>query len=193
MTESFFEYLGRRRSVKPDRLTEPAPTAQELEGMLKIAARVPDHKKLVPWRFIIFRDDARRQFGDIIAQVCAEDDQPTPSPQRLEFERQRFLRAPLVVAVIARLNDQRGVPEWEQTLSAGAAAFNLCLAANTLGYGTSWLTEWMAYNKKIHTALGLADTEKVAGFVHIGTAMEPPQERDRPELADIVSAWQAPQ
>jgi len=189
MTEALTEFLAHRRSVKPDRLGAPAPSDLELAQILKIAARVPDHKKLVPWRFIVFGGEARREFGDIIARVCAEDEQPSPSAQRLETERNRFLRAPLVVAVVARLTDQRGVPHWEQTLSAGAAAYNLCLAANTFGFGTSWLTEWMAYNPKIERALGLAPGEKVAGFVHIGTASEGPIERARPEMEQIVSHW----
>lgn len=192
MTEALTEFLAHRRSVKPDRLTTPAPSKEDLAKILKIAARVPDHKKLVPWRFIVFEGDARAKFGEIIAQVCTEDEQPAPSEQRIETERGRFLRAPMVVAVIARLTDQRGVPHWEQTLSTGAAAYNLCLAANSLGYGTSWLTEWMAYNPKIEAALGLGDGEKVAGFVHIGTPREAPVERPRPDMDDIVSYWIAP-
>lgn len=189
MTETLTDFLARRRSVKPDMLSEPAPTPAELNKILTIAARVPDHKKLVPWRFIIIEGEGRRKFGDVIARVCEEDEDKPLSSERLKFERGRFLRAPLVIAVIARLTDQRGVPHWEQTLSAGAAAFNLCLAANSLGYGTAWLTEWMAYNEKIARALGLADHEKVVGFVHIGTANTPPSERVRPYLDDIVSTW----
>jgi len=192
MTAALTDFLAQRRSIKPDKLVAPAPTGDELTQILTIAARVPDHKKLVPWRFIVFAGDARGAFGDIIARVCVQDEQPTPSSHRIETERGRFLRAPLVIAVIARLSDQRGVPHWEQTLSAGAAAYSLCLAANSFGYGTSWLTEWMAYNPKIHSALGLADTEKVAGFVHIGTPSEPPVERARPDLNEIVSHWTPP-
>ncbi len=192
MTEALTEFLAHRRSVKPDRLGIPAPSAQELAQILKIAARVPDHKKLAPWRFIVFDGDARVKFGEIIARVCAEDEQPEPSASRLETERSRFLRAPLVVAVVARLTDRPGVPHWEQTLSAGAAAYNLCLAANSLGFGTSWLTEWIAYNPKIQRALGLSETEKIAGFVHIGTVNEPPVERARPNMDDIVSYWARP-
>lgn len=192
MSSDLTDFLARRRSVKPDRLTSPSPSDEELAQILTIAARVPDHKKLVPWRFIVFAGAARTAFGEIIAKVCSEDEQPPPSRQRLETERGRFLRAPLVIAVIAQLTDQRVVPHWEQTLSAGAAAYNLCLAANSLGYGTSWLTEWMAYNPKIHLALGLEEFEKIAGFVHIGTAQEPPLERDRPVLEEIVSYWKPP-
>ena len=189
MTQAVIDFLATRRSVKPDRLALPAPSEAELAAILKIAARVPDHKKLAPWRFIIFDETARVKFGEIIANVCAEDEQPAPSAQRLETERHRFLRAPLVIAVISCALEQRAVPIWEQTLSAGAVAFNLCLAANAHGYSTSWLTEWMAYNSKINQALGLADNEKVVGFVHMGTASETPQERDRPVMDEIVSHW----
>lgn len=188
-SSAVIDFLSRRRSVKPDKLVSPAPSDAELQQILQIAARVPDHKKLVPWRFVVFQGDARAQFGEIIAAVCAEDAQQTPSAQRLETEKNRLTRAPLVVAVIAVLKDARVVPEWEQTLSAGAAAFNLCLAANALGYGTSWLTEWIAFDDKIAAALGLGHNERVVGFVHIGTPEDAPQERARPELSDVVRYW----
>ncbi|MCH9764556.1 MAG: nitroreductase [Alphaproteobacteria bacterium] len=191
MNQAFVDFLASRRSRKPDQLVAPAPSQQELAAMLKIAARVPDHKRLAPWRFIIFEGDARAQFGEIIAKVCAANaqQQPQPSEQRLEVERGRFLRAPLVVAVIAKLTDHPAVPQWEQSLSAGVAAYNLCLAANAYGYATSWLTEWMAYDVKICSALGLGENERVAGFVHIGTAGTEPVERARPDMQDIVSHW----
>jgi len=109
---------------------------------------------------------------------------------RRAAERGRLARAPLVVAVVSRAEPRKGVPEWEQILSAGAAAFNLCLAANALGYGTSWLTEWIAYNARVGSALGLSGNERIAGFVHIGTPAEPPEERERPVLREIVTHWQ---
>lgn len=190
MDQTFTEFLAKRRSVKADRLTEPAPSDSELQQILTIAARVPDHKKLVPWRFIVIKGAARGQLGEIIAAASQSDaGKPPPSEQRLETERNRLTRAPLVIAVIARLQENPIAPIWEQTLSTGAAAFNLCLAANTLGYATCWLTEWYAYNDNISSALGLEPHEKIAGFIHIGTAMEPPEERARPELNDIVSVW----
>ena len=189
MNQSFIEFLANRRSVKPDCLVAPAPSEAELAKILEIAARVPDHKRLVPWRFIIFEGEARGKFGTLIGEACAKQDQPAPSQHRLEIERQRFLRAPLVIAVIAKMTEHRAVPHWEQTLSAGAAAFNLCLAANAHGYGTSWITEWIAYNSAIHDALGLRENERVAGFVYIGTATEPPIERPRPDMQDIVTRW----
>jgi nitroreductase len=105
------------------------------------------------------------------------------------MERTRLMRAPLVVAVVSRVTPHRSAPEWEQVLSAGAACFNLCLAANALGYGTSWITEWIAYNKAVGSALGLSENERIAGFVYVGTPAERSDERERPALSDIVSRW----
>ncbi len=181
--------LSSRRSVKPDRLLAPGPQPPELETMLRIASRVPDHKKLAPWRFIVLEGDARAKLGDVIADACIAEEPERPSDVRLAMERGRLTRAPLVVAVISRVTPHRSAPEWEQILSAGAACLNLCLAANALGYGTSWLTEWIAYSPRVREALQLADNERIAGFVYIGTPAEAPQERDRPALADIVSRW----
>jgi nitroreductase len=181
--------LSSRRSVKPDRLLAPGPQPQELETMLRIASRVPDHKKLAPWRFIVLEGDARAKLGDVIADACIAEEPERPSDVRIAMERGRLTRAPLVVAVISRVTPHRSAPEWEQILSAGAACLNLCLAANALGYGTSWLTEWIAYSPRVREALQLTDNERIAGFVYIGTPAEAPDERDRPALVDIVSRW----
>lgn len=189
MENTIIEFLSRRRSVKPDRLTAPGPSASELDTILTIASRVPDHKKLAPWRFVVFEGDARARFGAIIAEACVAAEKEPPSYVRLETERNRFMRAPTVIAVISRVTPHRSAPEWEQVLSGGAACLNLCLAANALGYGTSWLTEWTAYNKTIGTALGLTENERVAGFIYIGTPTERSEERERPALADVVTRW----
>lgn len=189
MHDALLNVLATRRSVKPDRLQAPAPSGEELDRILTIAARVPDHKKLVPWRFVVFEGEARTAAGEVFAAACQAEEKEPPSPVRLDTERARFLRAPLVVAVISRVAKRPGAPEWEQILSAGAAAFNLCLAANALGYGTSWLTEWIAYSPMVREKLGLAENERIAGFVYIGTPMEKPEERDRPKLTDIVTRW----
>lgn len=181
--------LTTRRSVKPDKLAAPGPSPDELETILKVASRVPDHKKLAPWRFIVLEGEARSRLGDVIAEACVAAEQEAPSEVRLTMERGRLMRAPLVIAVISRVREHRGAPEWEQVLSAGAACFNLCLAANAMGYGTSWITEWIAYNPKVRAALGLAEKERIAGFIYIGTPSERPEERDRPALSDIVTRW----
>ena len=183
------DLLAARRSVKPDLLAAPGPTGDDLDRILTIAARVPDHKKLVPWRFIVFEGEARARMGEEIGAACQAEEQPPPSQLRLETERMRFLRAPSVIAVVSRVVPRPGAPEWEQILSAGASAFSLCLAANALGYATSWVTEWIAYSARVRAALGLGENERIAGFVYIGTAKEKPEERERPRLCDIVTRW----
>ncbi len=182
--------LKTRRSVKAASLAAPGPSPAELDEILTCAARVPDHKKMVPWRFIVFEGDARAAFGEVLARTLAAEEKEPPSAVRLETERGRFVRAPLVVGVVSRVVPSTGAPEWEQVLSAGAAALNLCLAANAQGYGTCWITEWYAYSKGVAKALGLADNERIAGFVYVGTPKERQTDRDRPALADIVTRWQ---
>lgn len=191
MTNPTLDLLTTRRSVKPDKLGLPGPSADERDLILRIAARVPDHKKLAPWRFVIFEGEARAAAGEIFAEACRREEREPPSEIRLATERGRFTRAPLVIGVISRVTQVRGAPEWEQILSAGACCFNLCLAANALGYGTNWITEWVSYSPYVREAFGLAENERIAGFVYIGTAIEKPEERERPVLGDIVAVWGA--
>jgi nitroreductase len=188
MSESALNLLLARRSVVANKLGAPGPDAQQLRLMLTVAARVPDHKKLVPWRFILFEGDARAAFGQVIADAC-KTNEPDAGDARLETEAGRFLRAPVVVAVISSLVDNPGAPEWEQVLSAGAACQNLLIAANATGFSGQWITEWYAYDTKVCAALGLKEGERVAGFVYIGTAQEKPEERDRPSLDEITHSW----
>jgi len=184
------DLLLSRRSVKAAQMREPGPEREELDKILTAATRVPDHKKLVPWRFIVFEGDARARFGHVLAKACSLEDEMEPSPMRLQTERERFMRAPVVVALISSLKDKPGVPELEQTLSCGAAGQNLCLAANALGYGTNWLTEWVATSPYIAQALELSKRERIAGFIYIGTPTARQPDRDRPDLASVVSRWQ---
>jgi nitroreductase len=170
-------------------LGEPGPSREQLDTILTAAVRVPDHKKLEPWRFIVFEGDARAAFGRILLKACLTVDKQAPSAARLEMERTRLLRAPTVVAVISRVTPDAAAPEWEQILSCGAACFNLCLAANALGFATSWVTEWYSYSADVRAGLKLAPNERIAGFIYIGTAKEQQPDRDRPQLAKIVTRW----
>jgi len=183
------DFLLARRSSKPALLSEPGPSLSELDTILTAAARVPDHKKLTPWRFVVFEGAARAAFGERLAEICAVEEAEGASSVRLETERERLVRAPLVVCVVYSPKPDAPVPEIEQLLSTGAACLNLCLAANALGYGTSWVTEWYAFNRTVAAELGLAAHEQVAGFIYIGTATEAQPDRDRPALTDIVSRW----
>ena len=178
--------LQTRRSVKPIELTGPVPSAPEIETLVTIAARVPDHGKLAPWRFIAFSGDGAAAAGATIAEVFSAN-HPEATPDQIEFERKRLTRAPLVMAVISRAGPHAKIPEWEQQLSAGAACMNLVTAAHALGYAASWITEWYAYDRRVLDRLGLAPNERIVGFVHIGRASKPPEERERPKLADVLT------
>ena len=180
------DLLRTRRSVAPHLLGEPGPTPEELEALLTIATRVPDHGRLTPWRFLVIEGEARARIGDVIAAAFLAD-QPQADTTRVKQERKRLARAPTVVAVVSRARPHVKIPEWEQALSAGAVAMTLVIAANATGFSTSWLTEWYAFDRRILDALGLEPDERIAGFVHIGRALEPPVERARPALADVVT------
>jgi nitroreductase len=189
MADAVLDFLLQRRSVKPMLMGAPGPTPAQLDAILTVGARVPDHKKLVPWRFIVFEGEARARFGDALAAACQAEEREPPSATRLETERRRFMDAPLIIGVISRTTETAGAPEWEQILSAGAACFNLGLAANAQGFASNWLTGWYAYSPGIRSHLKLAANERIAGFVYIGTAKEKPADRERPVLANIVSHY----
>ena len=182
------ELLKTRRSIKPIELGGPAPSAAEIETLLTVASRVPDHGKLTPWRFIIFEGDARLAAGEAIVRAFRAK-YPQAKPEQAEAERQRLARAPLVIAVVSRAGPHVKIPEWEQVLSAGAAAMNLVTAAHALGCAANWITEWYASDRRVLDALGLAPNEKIAGFIHIGRAAKSPEDRPRPALDQIVTRF----
>jgi nitroreductase len=182
--------LTTRRSVKPVELAAPAPSAAEIDTILTVASRVPDHGKLVPWRFIVFEGAARLAAGDKIAAVFRAD-HPEAKPEHVEMERTRLARAALVIAVISRAGPHVKIPEWEQVLSAGAAAMNVVHAAHALGYAANWMTEWYAYDRRVLDAFGLGPNERIAGFVHIGRPAQPPTDRPRPPLGEIATRFGA--
>jgi nitroreductase len=183
---STIDLMCRRRSVAPHLLAEPAPDAAQLEALLTLASRVPDHGKLTPWRFIVIQGGARLRLGDAIAGFAVTDD-PSLDAKRIEIERQRLARAPLVIAIVSRSAPHAKIPEWEQMLSSGASCMALTLAANAMGFASAWLTEWYGYDRRFLDVLGLASHERIAGFVHIGTPLEAPVDRPRPLLSDIVT------
>jgi nitroreductase len=180
------DLLRTRRSVPPVQLDGPGPDGPTLDAILTLAARVPDHGKLAPWRFIVIEGEARARVGETIAAAFAADN-PGADAARLDLERRRLGHAPTVVAVVSRAGPHVKIPEWEQVLSAGAAAMNLVVAANAAGFATSWLTEWFAYDRRVLDALGLSPAERLAAFVHVGRAREVPSDRPRPALSEIVT------
>jgi nitroreductase len=183
------EFLENRRSNLVKLMDGPGPNDAELERMLTIAARVPDHRKLAPWRFIVFEGDAQIKIGDHIGAIFKAKNPDAPI-DRVEYASRLLRRAPVVIAVVSSPKDcQRGTPTWEQELSSAVVCYNLCLAAQAHGYGAQWLTEWIAYDSDVCTAMGVMDEEKVAGFVYVGTAVTASKERPRPDLKDLIERW----
>ena len=182
------DLLLSRRSGSAKTMTGPGPNAVQLETILKAAARVPDHGKLFPWRFIVFEGEGRRRAGEHFAECLAESE-PAASPERLDMERHRFTRAPVVVGVISRARESLPIPVWEQELSAGAVCQTMLIAAHALGFVANWLTEWPAYHSRAKELLGLRPGERVAGFVYIGKPASALEERVRPDLNAIVTRF----
>jgi nitroreductase len=182
------DLLLTRRSGSAKAMTGPGPSPDQLADILKCAARVPDHGKLFPWRFIIFEGDARARAGDILAEASAADG---THERQVEEERGRFLRAPLVVGVISAAREMIKIPLWEQELSAGAVCQTMLIAATAMGFAANWLTEWYAFHPVVKERLGLKPGERVAGFIYIGHPAAPLEERPRPDMAAIVSHFQA--
>ena len=183
-------YLKTRRTIPSVQLREPAPDRKTLRDMLTIAARVPDHGKLAPWRFIIFDRDTREAVVAGLIRIAKHAPDEKEGQTRAE-KAKGFADAPLIVGVVsAPIVDHPKIPLWEQQLSAGAVCLNLLHAAQAHGFSAQWLTGWFAYDDEAKAWLGLKSGERVAGFIHIGTPAMPPSERDRPDLDAITTAWQ---
>lgn len=178
--------LALRRSASCKCLAEPGPAPDEVTELLTVAARVPDHRKLEPWRFIVYEGRARERFGDMVADIFKAAN-PEATLADIDEERARPSRAPVLVAVISSPNKSHKTPVWEQELSAGALCYNLLLAANAAGWAGVWLTEWLAFNAQIDTAMGLSDDERIAGFIYLGTATMLNPERPRPDMAGKIT------
>lgn len=180
--------LDARRSVPSKQLGEPSPDEDTLLRMLTSAVRVPDHGKLVPFRFLRISGDARQALGDFLAERSLAAD-PLAPPAAVEKDRNRFNDAPLVIVVIAALRPGHKVPEQEQLLTAGCVCFALLQAAQAHGFGAQWLTAWMAYDPAVTGYLGLEQNERIAGFIHIGTPRLQVPERERPDPRALLRDW----
>jgi nitroreductase len=180
------DLLLSRRSGSAKAMTEPGPSKKQLAQILQAGARAPDHGKLFPWRFLVFEGKGRQRVGDILADVAQADGERA---KQVEEERERFLRAPLVIGVISAAREQHKIPVWEQELSAGAVCQNILIAVTALGFVGNWITEWYAYHPAVKERLGLKPGERIAGFLYIGTAKDELEERPRPEMDRIVTVF----
>ncbi len=182
------EFLRKRRSHPSITMAEPGPGEDQIHDLLTIASRVPDHGKLAPWRFILFRNAKRKSVGVRLAAILEERQGPLDDDQR-QKELTRFTRAPLVIGVVSMAAEHPKIPVWEQQMSAGAVCMNLVTAAAAAGFASQWLTEWYSFDEDAAKFLGAVDKEQFEGFVHVGTPTQAPVERPRPDLAGLVREW----
>lgn len=176
-----------RRSLTVKDMTGPGPNEDQIAQLLTIGSRVPDHKKQVPWRYLVINGDSRAKLGKILRRVF-EKNNPETDSTILDFEENRFMRAPLIITVISNASPENPkVPEWEQILSAGAVCQNILIAANAMGFAAQWLSEWYAYDEQVLAELDMSDDERVAGFIYIGNAGKDPAERGRPDINEITT------
>ena len=187
---SILSLLETRRSGKPRELVAPGPTAEELERILKIAVRVPDHGKLHPWRIVTVADDQRSAFSALLRQALAEEN-PQATPAHFEQENEFSYYAGQLVVLISAPIENHKIPVWEQQLSCGTVGMNLLLAAHALGYVAGWVTGWRAYSPKVNAAF-CGPGERIAGFIFIGHAARELEERERPTFVEVVREWHPP-
>ena len=183
--------LESRRSAKPRDLVAPGPDDEELQRILSIASRVPDHGKLAPWRFVVVGSDQRKQLADLLDRALPEHDPGATAAhyaKALEFAHQ----APALVVLVSAPIEGHKIPVWEQVLSCGAAGMNLLLAAEALGFVGGWVTGWQAYSERVRSAF-CAPGQRIAGFIFLGTPRGDLEERPRPLLADVARRWSPPE
>jgi len=182
--------LALRRSTPVAALGEPGPSATDVDAILRLGMRVPDHRKLEPWRVLVIEGEARVKLGEVFAAARRLRD-PDVAETKLADEMKLPLRAPVILCVISSPNhhDPKKTPVWEQQLSAGALCQNLLVASQAMGWAGVWITEEAAFDGHVQAALGLHGHEQIAGFIYLGTAREKPAERQRPVVSNKVERW----
>ncbi len=181
--------LETRRSASAKAMTGPGPSEAQLDQLLNIAVRAPDHGKLTPWRFIVFEGDARERAGKIVAERYHEL-HPGHGEETLELQRNMFSRAPCVVGVVSTaVADHPKIPEWEQLMSVGAVCQNILIAATAMQLGAQWISGWFAYDRRVLTAIGLGEDERIAGFIYLGTPAQLQEDRPRPVAASMTTRF----
>jgi nitroreductase len=182
--DEVLEFLALRRSASAATLRGPGPSASDLSDLLRLAARVPDHGKLSPWRFIVLAGEGKAAFEAELEGLSAG----SPDPDKARAALIKLRTPPMAVVVVSRHIEGK-IPQWEQRMSAGAVCMTLLNAAQAMGWGANWITDWYAYDHRVEQVLGLAAGERVAGFVYLGSISEPPLERVRPDVCALTAWW----
>ena len=178
-SEAYLKRLSNRRSTPAQTIGAPGPSEDQIARILSVAARTPDHGKVVPWRFVILGAAAKGRIADQLEPMA-------PDPKGVAVLA-KLRASPVCVMVVATPVQGHKIAVWEQELSAGAVCMNLLHAADALGFGANWITDWYSYEPAATALFGVQDGERIAGFIHLGTPAAPPLERDRPDLSALIS------
>lgn len=188
MNKDLLNLLLTRRTVASAFLSRPGPSDEQIETLLTVAMRVPDHGKLAPWRYVALDEAALSTLARQFRAIRLEES-PDAELEKLDKQLDAFTQAPLCLVVVGKAREHPKIPVWEQQLSIGASTMNLMVAVHAMGFSAQWLTGWMCESETAKAILGVAREETIAGFVHIGTPAVPPTERPRPTLDDHLVRW----
>jgi nitroreductase len=178
VSQETLDLLANRRSTPILLMGEPGPSRAQIEELVRLAGRVPDHGKLNPVRFIAIHGQARARAGAAIADMLAKKAPDTPE-QMLDHERNNFLRSAATVLVVYTGKEHPRIPEWEQRVSAAMAGYQLLLAAHAMGFAGVWLSARVALDPDVRPLFGLEPHERIMGMIHLGTAKQDVVERER--------------
>lgn len=185
-TTNILAFLKSRKSGSAKAMSGPGPSSAQMAEILEIAVRVPDHGKLLPWRFVLIEGEGRVRMGEGFAQVWAKNN-PTHGAESLDFQRGLFLRAPTILIVVSTAANHGKIPVWEQQLSSAAVCYNAVLAATALGFDVQWQSDWVAYDEGAKAVMGVGLHEQVAGIIYIGTSTVLLEDRPRPDPSTLLT------
>lgn len=185
-TSDVLTFLKSRKSASAKAMKGPGPSKAQMDEILEIAVRVPDHGKLAPWRFILIEGEGRARMGQGFAEIWAKNN-PSHGPESLDFQRGLFLRAPVILVVVSTAAVHGKIPVWEQQLSSAAVCYNAVLAATALGFDAQWQSDWVAYDENAKAVMGVAEHEKISGIIYIGTSSVALEDRPRPDVSTLLT------
>ncbi len=185
-TSSVLAFLKSRKSASAKAMTGPGPSKAQMDEILEIAVRVPDHGKLAPWRFILIEGEGRARMGQGFAEIWAKNN-PTHGAETSEFQRGLFMRAPIILVVVSTATVHGKIPVWEQQMSSASVCYNAVLAATALKFAAQWQSDWVAYDEAAKAVMGVAAHERVSGIIYIGTSSVELEDRPRPDVSSLLT------
>ena len=185
-TSNVLAFLKSRKSASAKAMTGPGPSKVQMDEILEIAVRVPDHGKLAPWRFILCEGEGRARMGQGFADVWIKNN-PTQGTEILDFQRGLFMRATVILVVVSTAAVHGKIPVWEQQMSSATVCYNAVLAATALGFDAQWQSDWVAYDEAAKAVMGVRPHEKVSGIVYIGTSSVILEDRPRPDVSSLLT------